>query len=322
MQDNTNNTSNKKTKCLPIRLYTHNIRYATSYLFKNELPWAKRAPLVIASIRLHALHNPQSLICLQEVLHQQLLDILEGLGPDWAHIGVGRDDGQKAGEYSPILFRYSVWAIQRSSTVWLSPTPEKPSKGWDASNKRILTSVLLRHWKNGAQVLALNTHLDDQGVTSRLESAKIILAHIACQQQQFQLEQEQEQQQQQVEQVEQVEVTTDHHQPQQQRSLPVFLAGDFNSTPDEEAYKLLATKESPLCDLRNAVGKADRYGHDNTFTGFERRPIDQKRIDFLFLSHQERQWKIHGYGVLETCFEDGVFSSDHRPVVGDVSLAL
>ncbi|KAG0277602.1 hypothetical protein BGZ95_005671 [Linnemannia exigua] len=319
MQDNTNNnttttTTNNKAKELPVRLYTHNIRYATSYPFKNELPWTQRAPLVIASIRLHALHNPQSLICLQEVLHQQLLDILEGLGPDWAHIGVGRDDGQKAGEYSPILFRYSVWAIQRSSTIWLSPTPEKPSKGWDASNKRILTSVLLKHWKSGAQMLALNTHLDDQGVTSRLESVKVILNHIASQQQQFQLDHEQQQQHQ----VEQVQVTTH----QQERSLPVFLAGDFNSTPDEEAYKLLATEDSPLCDLRNAVGKTERYGHDNTFTGFERRPIDQKRIDFLFLSHKGHQWKVHGYGVLETCFEDGVFSSDHRPVVGDVSLAL
>ncbi|KAF9901109.1 hypothetical protein EC991_006527 [Linnemannia zychae] len=305
----TNSQDNKpKGKELPIRLYTHNIRYATSYPFKNELPWAQRAPLVIASIRLHALHNPQALVCLQEVLHRQLLDILEGLGPDWAHIGVGRDDGQKAGEYSPILFRYSVWAIQRSKTVWLSPTPEEPSKGWDASNKRILTSALLKHWESGHQVLALNTHLDDQGVTSRLESAKIILAHIASQQEQYRLDQQQQKE------PEQVDVT-------QQQLLPVFLAGDFNSTPDEEAYKLLATEESPMHDLRNAVGKADRYGHDNTFTGFESRPVDQKRIDFLFLS-EGKQWRIHGYGVLETRFEDGVFSSDHRPVVGDVSLAL
>ncbi|KAF9123355.1 hypothetical protein BGW39_009024 [Mortierella sp. 14UC] len=308
MQTNFSNTNNKpKPKELPIRLYTHNIRYATSHPFKNELPWAQRAPLVIASIRLHALHNPQVLICLQEVLHRQLLDILEGLGPDWAHIGVGRDDGQKAGEYSPILFRYSVWAIQRSRTVWLSPTPEVPSKGWDASNKRILTSVLLRHCESGVQVLALNTHLDDQGVTSRLESVKIILAHIASQQEQHRLNQEQQQ-----------EVEATHRQ---QQTLPIFLAGDFNSTPDEEAYKLLATKESPMHDMRNAVGKTDRYGHDNTFTGFESRPVDQKRIDFLFLS-EGTHWRIHGYGVLETRFEDGVFSSDHRPVVGDVSLAL
>ncbi|KAF9156158.1 hypothetical protein BG015_007056 [Linnemannia schmuckeri] len=307
------NTTSKSSKQLDIRLYTHNIRYATLHPFKNELPWSHRAPLVISSIRFHSLHNPQTLICLQEVLHSQLLDILEGLGPEWAHIGVGRDDGQKAGEYSPILFRYSVWVIQRSQSIWLSPTPDVPSKGWDASNKRILTSVLLSHWESGVQVLALNTHLDDQGVKARLESGKIILAHIAFQQQQYLLDQQQQylldQQQQQ------------QQQQQRQSELPIFLAGDFNSTPDEEAYKHLTTTDSPMHDLRNAVGKRDRYGHDNTFTGFESREIDQKRIDFLFLS-KTGGWQMRGYGVLETRFEDGVFASDHRPVVGDLTLPL
>ncbi|KAG0050504.1 hypothetical protein BGZ83_004701 [Gryganskiella cystojenkinii] len=316
MQDS---SSNNKTSVdsgpdqLPIRLYTHNIRYATAQPFKNELPWSKRAPLVIQSIRFHSLHNPESLICLQEVLHNQLLDILEGLGPEWAHIGVGRDDGKKAGEYSPILFRCCVWAIHSSQTIWLSPTPDKPSKGWDASNKRILTSALLRHWMTGQTVLALNTHLDDQGAQSRLESAKIIVAHVEDQQKEFRSNQLQQQQQ----------------RPQQERdqeqgpllcALPIFLAGDFNSTPDEEAYLLLATEHSPLLDLRTTVGKSERYGHKNTFTGFENRPVDQKRIDFLFLSKE--CWHVQGYGVLETKFEDGVYSSDHRPVVGDVLLTL
>lgn len=40
----------------------------------------------------------------QEVLHNQLLDIQSLLGPEWAYVGVGRDDGQKAGEYSPIFY--------------------------------------------------------------------------------------------------------------------------------------------------------------------------------------------------------------------------
>jgi hypothetical protein len=44
----------------------------------------------------------------QEVLHNQLLDIQSLLGPGWAYVGVGRDDGQKAGEYSPIFYNTSV----------------------------------------------------------------------------------------------------------------------------------------------------------------------------------------------------------------------
>ncbi|KAG0319289.1 hypothetical protein BGZ97_002461 [Linnemannia gamsii] len=227
------------------------------------------------------------------------------LGPEWTHIGVGRDDGQKAGEYSPILFRYSVWAIQKSRNIWLSPTPDVPSRGWDASHKRILTSVLLKHRETGVQVLALNTHLDDQGVQARLESGKIILAHIASQQQEYLSDQQLESNQQQ----------------RQQSELPIFLAGDFNSTPDEEAYLLLVDTSSSMHDLRDAVRKTDRYGHDMTFTGFESRPEDQKRIDFLFLS-KTGGWNVRGYGVLESRFEDGVYASDHRPVVGDLSVLL
>lgn len=154
-------------------------------------------------------------------------------------------------------------------------------------------------------MLALNTHLDDQGVKARLESGKIILAHIASEQQEHLSDQQLESNQQQ----------------RQQNELPIFLAGDFNSTPDEEAYTLLADASSPMHDMRKAVGKKDRYGHDNTFTGFESRPVDQKRIDFLFLS-KTGEWNVRGYGVLETRFEHGVFSSDHRPVVGDLSLPL
>ncbi|KAG0017182.1 hypothetical protein BGZ81_010862 [Podila clonocystis] len=303
MQDTNKGKTGNEPNQLTIRVYTHNIRYATTHPFKNELPWSKRAPLIIRSIRFHTLHNPESLICLQEVLLNQLIDILEGLGPEWAYFGVGRDDGKEAGEYSPILFRRYVWAIQGSQTIWLSPTPEKPSKGWDASNKRILTSVLLQHCETEQSVLALNTHLDDQGTQSRLESAKMIVAHVATQHEKYQLNQQQRQQQQ-----------------EPLCKLPIVLAGDFNSTPDEEAYLLLAAENSPLLDLRNAVGKSDWYGHENTFTGFESSPVDQKRIDFLFLSKD--RWHVQRYGVLETKFEDGIFSSDHRPVVGDVALPL
>jgi hypothetical protein len=48
-------------------------------------------------------------LCLQEVLHSQLLYILSVLS-GWTYIGVGRDDGLKAGEYSPIIYRPSLGA--------------------------------------------------------------------------------------------------------------------------------------------------------------------------------------------------------------------
>lgn len=70
---------------------------------------------------------------MQEVLKEQLDDVLTGLNadraqsePEWASLGVGRDDGIAEGEFSPILYRPSVWQLQQNSTVWLSPTPDVP----------------------------------------------------------------------------------------------------------------------------------------------------------------------------------------------------
>ena len=273
---------------LPIRLVTHNIRYATRSPFKGEEVWPVRAPRLINELRYHTLYNPEAFICLQEVLHTQLHDILSGLNDNgrgnWEYYGVGREDGEKSGEYSPILYRSDVWNITHSNTIWLSPTPDRPSKGWDAASTRILTITTFKHVKSHRSIAALNTHLDDQGSQARYEAAKMIA-----------------------------------YQVQKLAPLPVFLAGDFNSEPGEEAYSLLSSKDSPVFDLRAAVPKIARYGHNKTYTGFGYEGEPKKRIDFLFLSKND-DWKVQGYSVLESRFEDGVYNSDHRAVVGDVVL--
>lgn len=65
---------------LPVRLLTHNIRYATTSPFKGEKPWADRRPLLLNELKYNTLYNAESFICLQEVLHSQLIDIMGGLG--------------------------------------------------------------------------------------------------------------------------------------------------------------------------------------------------------------------------------------------------
>jgi endonuclease/exonuclease/phosphatase family metal-dependent hydrolase len=273
---------------LPIRLLTHNIRYATGSPFRGEETWAIRAPRLINELRYNTLYNPEAFICLQEVLNNQLNDILSGLNngtsDEWAYYGVGREDGKTKGEYSPILYRPSIWKLRDSKTIWLSETPDQPSKGWDASSTRILTITKFKHIESGQDIVALNTHLDDQGSKSRLESAKIIAG-----------------------QVEKV------------APLPVFLAGDFNSEPGQEAYSTLCAENSPVYDLHDQKSSSARYGHKYTFTGFGHEFEPKKRIDFLFLSKGD-VWETRGYSVLESRFEDGVFNSDHRAVVGDVLL--
>lgn len=299
---------------LPLRVISHNIRYATTSPSKGEELWPVRAPRLLTELRFHTVYNQEAFICMQEVLHNQLVNVLTGLNNDtstnasyvqvdltpqsdeWSYIGVGRDDGKQAGEYSPIFYRPAIWQIEDSKTIWLSKTPDVPSKGWDAASIRILTVGRFRHRASGRQVLMLNTHLDDQGSRSRQKSAELITDFIR-----------------------------DYlHQHGNATELPVILSGDFNSEPTEEAYQYLNSPASLLRDIRDRVPPERRYGNENTSTGFSEEHVSPKRIDFIFAGPLDNATfdvsATKGYAVLANRFDDGVYISDHRAVVGDFVL--
>jgi len=77
------------------------------------------------------------------VLHGQLIDIHSTLNrnkPDkWKYIGVGRDDRKKAGEYSSIFYNTEIHELISWRYFWLSETPNRPGRGWDAASTRICT---------------------------------------------------------------------------------------------------------------------------------------------------------------------------------------
>ncbi|KAK4226875.1 Endonuclease/exonuclease/phosphatase [Podospora fimiseda] len=63
---------------------------------------------------------------------------------------------------------------------------------------------------------------------------------------------------------------------------PVFLGGDFNSTPSDRAYKVLTSSaDSPMTDVSKLVPEDRQYGI--TYTSFGEPDEEPKRIDFLFV---------------------------------------
>jgi endonuclease/exonuclease/phosphatase family metal-dependent hydrolase len=289
----------KAHAALPVRIITHNIRYATKSPFKGERPWLERKHLIVNELKFNTTYNPEAFICLQEVLHEQLIDILSSLngnrtsrsepttesnqsevnGDEWAYIGVGRDDGHQAGEYSPIIYRPSIWKLESWKSVWLSPTLDRPGKGWDAGSIRIVTVGHFTHKMSKKRVVGLCTHFDEPGEVSRRESAKIIQRLVG-------------------------DVGEE----------PIWLAGDLNSEMDGEAYQNLNGEESKLKDSRG-VAKW-RYGNEITCTGFQEE--EMTIIDYVFVGKQG--WRIEGFSVLPNRAEDRMYSSDHRAVVVDAVL--
>lgn len=324
-----------------LRVLTHNVRYATSSPSPNERPWNERLPLIMSQLSYHTRYldgredttattpRPASIICLQEVIHRQLYDILSALnqtcdakdspmivpdGPTWASIGVAREDGVTKGEYSPILYPTRILKLLHFENTWLSPTPDRPSKGWDAGCVRILTTGVFEHKANLKRVAVFNTHLDNAGPKSREKSIGIILdvIHRICQHWA-------------------VESAAGNGQ-----QLNYVLAGDFNSLPAQDAYKALLAS-GKVVDAYHSIPAAERYGSEITFTGFRLDAEDRShrgRIDFIFYgpTSPSRQpskndapdtltsWKVSGYAVLPNVFDNGVFCSDHRAVVTDAVL--
>ena len=106
-----------------------------------------------------------------------MIDIKTNL-KDYDFVGVGRDNGKNQGEYSAIFYDKNKLEVTKSGTFWLSETPEKPSKGWDAAYNRVCTYAFFKIKKTGKQFLAMNLHFDHVGDVARVNSAKLILEKI------------------------------------------------------------------------------------------------------------------------------------------------
>lgn len=93
----------------------------------------------------------------QELLANQLGD-LKRLLPGYAAVGVGREDGAEAGEFSAVFYRRDRFTPLESGTFWLSETPDVAgSKGWDGACERVATWVVL-HDREGGPGVPLRQH--------------------------------------------------------------------------------------------------------------------------------------------------------------------
>ncbi|KAK8046952.1 Endonuclease/exonuclease/phosphatase [Apiospora saccharicola] len=283
---------------LPLRIVTWNIRWATPVRETNEKPWSTRAPLVVSTLSKTVADTPNAVVIgLQEVIASQLADIKVGLGnEEWSHIGVGRDDGKDKGEFSPILYRPSELRLLFNETKWLSPTPDKPSYGWGAGSRRVVTIGVFEHVGTGRRFVAANTHLDNLSSRARSEGVKVALDRIQAVQREYSTEGQ-----------------------EAVSPLPVTLTGDFNSEPGQDAYAAV-TGSGYLEELRELADESQRVGPYETYTSFSSW-TKGTRIDFAWLGPAaDKRWTVSRYEVVDNMV-DGVYASDHRMVFGDVEAA-
>src|SRR3546814_9338076 len=113
---------------------------------------------------------------MQEVLLHQKQQIEADL-PTERFVGVARDDGRQAGEYSMLGYRTDRFTLLASGTFWLSHTPDRPGKGWDAAYPRIASWARLRDRTARQTLLVVNTHFDPVGQVADRKSTRLNTRH-------------------------------------------------------------------------------------------------------------------------------------------------
>jgi endonuclease/exonuclease/phosphatase family metal-dependent hydrolase len=151
-----------------VQAISFNIRFDNPGDGPNQ--WSERKDLVGDFVN----YQGADFLGLQEALLSQINDILAA-DRRYQFIGVGRDDGAEAGEFTPILYDTTRWTLVSDSTFWLSDTPQIPSKSWDAALPRICTYGLFVEKVGRDTVFVFNTHFDHVGEEARRQSARLII---------------------------------------------------------------------------------------------------------------------------------------------------
>ena len=257
-------------------IMTFNIRYDNPD--DGEQNWHKRKENVIRMVNFYDL----DIIGMQEVLVSQLNYLKDNL-PEFNSVGVGREDGKEKGEFTPVFYRKNRFRELDHGTFWLSETPDKVSKGWDAALERIATWIKLQDKTTGKEFLFINTHFDHRGKQARVESARLLKTKIA----------------------------------KLANGKQVMLTGDFNLVPESEGIQTLIKPDGENTLVNSSSVAEITYGPNWTSTGFDNRPYDQRRvIDYIFLKDIKT---VKRYAVIAEKL-NALQLSDHCPVFVQVEL--
>lgn len=251
---------------------TFNIRNANGGDSISGNGWGQRCPYIAQLVQFHGFE----IFGTQEGKYHQLQDLKAAM-PGYDYIGVGRDDGKQAGEFSAIFYKTDRFEVLEHGDFWLSPETDHPNKGWDAALPRICTWGKFKEKNSGFEFIYFNLHMDHIGVQARSESAKLILQKVK----------------------------------EQPSHIPVILSGDFNVDQTNESYALLNNSGV----MRDAYEMADlRYAPNGTFNGFHPDRMTTSRIDHIFLSDD---FQVLKYGILTDTYRTPVKESAEKEKNGN-----
>jgi endonuclease/exonuclease/phosphatase family metal-dependent hydrolase len=265
-----------------LKVMTYNIRLGTAA--DGEDHWTKRREMLFDLLK----QEDADLVGLQEAFRFQVDEILAAV-PQYAVVGVGRDDGKAGGEASCILFRRDRFNVAESGTFWFSDTPSVPgTRTWGNRYNRISSWARFID-RDGTAFYHYNLHLDHEVQVSREKSTELLLARIHT------------------------------------RSFPtepVIVTGDFNSGEDNPALHELTgvpgvktERPAPFVDTFRLLHPTEKTV--GTFTAFKFGEVNGDKIDYVLV---QPGTAVREAAIVRTS-RNGHYPSDHFPVTAIVSMA-
>ena len=180
-----------------------------------------------------------------------------------------------------VAYDRSVWrVIGTPDHFWLSPTPDVQSPGWQTSHYRSCINVLFEHIETGVRFNVFVTHLDHRYETDMVNGIKLILERMG------------------------------------ESEYPVYLCGDFNCTPESQAYGIAS---GAMQDAQKAALDSDE---GSTFIGWDGSNTDADKyvIDYCFFSKDDVVVKT--YDICDDKWGENNENqlSDHKPLLVTVDL--
>lgn len=257
-----------------IKFCSFNIRYG--HAEDGDDRWDNRRDMLCDIWRAHA----WDVVGIQEAFRNQI-DYIRKRLPEYAEAGVGRDDGESAGEHCAILYRADRFELLETDTFWFSATPDVPgSRGPGTRHPRICTWVRLCDRAEGRAFFVYNVHTDHESQEARELASRML-----------------------------IERGGNRSHPD-----PAVAMGDFNANPDNPAIIRLTSANSPFpIDTYRAAHPDDSEAY--TFHGFSGANQDGK-IDYIFATPG---WHIDASEIVRDNV-DGRYPSDHFPVTATLSV--
>ncbi len=205
-------------------------------------------------------YEDPALIGTQE-LNSEWLDYINKNMPEYESYAVkrGGDGDENTSEMNGIFWVKDIYEAVDTDTFWLSQTPDRESRFTytdengekkEAGCNRICSYAILKNRNSGRLIAFMNTHLDNSSEEAVSFGAKLIVEKTA-------------------------EIKA------QYKDIDVILTGDFNSTSDSDAYKIIT---SVLNDTtKGECATWQDWGYTDT---------GDKPIDFIFTSKKGKSYEV------------------------------